>query len=301
MEAPAILGHYRLLRKLKTGGMVEVYLAEDTKKAHPPLAIKKLRKEYAFDRDFIELLRSEALTLGRLTHPHLLQAYDFVSEGADHYLALELVEGPSLMEVFEAQKNAGKTFPFAAALASTHALCDTLAYLHQQGILHSDLNPRNILINRSGDIKLIDFSAAQAEENQLGDTAGVGRAMLGYMSPEQANSKGIDERSDVFSLGILLYEMLLGEIPFEAESRIEVYFHLMKREIRPEGFPKNFPAALGEILCRCLAKKPEERYPAMADLERDLRTYVDREFPRSSPQDLANYLQALNLFPLEKE
>ncbi len=268
------LGPYLLIKKIATGGMADIYLAEGEGNK---FVVKKLRKEFVHDQSFIHLLRSEVETLQKLCHPNILQAYKFISEGENHYAVLEYIEGKSLREILDEADEKKSPLPLPMILSITSQMAQALDALHHHHILHSDLNPRNVLIRKDGVVKLIDFSIAQTAENKLGATAGVGQGVIAYMSPEQANSEAIDSRSDIFSLGVLLHEMLTGEIPFAGKNRFEVYANLMHQEITLKTLPPSLDFKLKEILTHALAKKPEDRFQNMKEFEKALILYSQQK------------------------
>jgi len=268
------LGQFSVSGKIAQGGAGDIYLAEDPIQKQR-VAIKKLREEFAYDRDFIHLMKSEFETLSALDHPSIIKALGFQSGGEEHYIILEYVDGLDLRAIFDFLDQNKMPFPLPAALEIAYQLSGALEYLHQfesrQGapIVHSDLNPRNILVNREGRLKLIDFSIAQTGENKLGDTAGVGRGVITHMSPEQAKSEGIDSRSDIFSFGVLLYEMLKGEIPFPGRNRFEVYCNLMSKEITAKDLEGLHPL-LQHIVAKCLQKRPQDRFQDIREVREGL-------------------------------
>lgn len=297
---PLKLGAYSLLRQIAATGTSEIFLAEDTSNSiSKQLAIKKLNKEFSYDKDFIRLMNSEYQTLRGLKHPHILSIYDFILEGENCYLVMEFVEGPSLRTLLDFLRSQGKTIPVEIALEITRQIASSLDYIHHAkdaeekplNLLHSDLHPKNILMSKEGNIKLIDFSMAQTLENKTGQA--IGRGILEYMSPEQAKSESLDPRSDIFSTGVLLYEMLFNANPFEGKNPLEVYFKLRGKEITLEKIGTKLHEKLKTILFKCLAKNQENRYQTSADLELALKDYLFLQFPTFSLQEVASYLQPI--------
>lgn len=287
------LGDYELIQKLEEGGMSEIFLAHSFANNSHFIIIKKLKQEFVYDQSFVHLLSSEVKTLQLLDHPNIIKAHDFISQDEDIYAILEYVDGYSLRQIMDFHDEHKTIMPLQITLYIIEELVKALSYLHNTAsleIIHSDLNPRNILISKTGQIKLIDFSIAQTAENKLGDTAGVGRGVISYMSPEQAKSESIDARSDIFSAGILLHESILNEIPFAGKSRFEVYCRLMDHEITLENLPSTLEPSLKKILVKSLKKNRDERYQTMKELHTDLEHAIlnlNRPFLK---KDVAKYL-----------
>jgi len=298
-EINSWLGKYRLLKLLELGGMCEIFLVEDSRGKQTIL--KKLLPQFSYDRAFIHLLESEYQTLGLLNHPGIPKVYDFFSEGENHYLAEEYIEGPTLRQVIDTLFEKQETLSLTLSLNLILQLVEILAYVHSAqdtdgknlGLIHSDLNPRNMILAPTGDLKLLDFSIAQTRENHMGSVEGVGRAIISYMSPEQASSKGIDVRSDIFGVGILLHELLTGDTPFPGDSRFEVMVNLMTKEMKTEAFsPKLLPVQ--NILLGCLEKKPSDRYSSMIALKMDLIDLMKKEGIEFEKKDLEVFLKTFN-------
>ncbi len=292
-------GKYHILKSLEQGGMCEIFLAEDSKSQQ--VILKKLFPQFSYDKAFIHLLESEYKTLRLLKHPGIPQVYDFFSEGENHYLVEEYIEGPTLRKIIDTLFEKQKTLSLALSLNLTLQLVEILTYVHSAqdatginlGLIHSDLNPRNMILTSTGDLKLLDFSIAQTRENHMGSAEGVGRAIISYMSPEQASSKGIDARSDIFGVGILLHEFLTGDTPFPGDSRFEVMVNLMTKELKVETLSSKL-LPVQNILLRCLEKKPSERYSSMIELKADLIALMKREKVESEKKDLELFLKTFN-------
>lgn len=310
------IGNYRLVKKLAKGGLGEIYLAEDLKFPSRKRVIKKLRKEFVYDKAFIRLLSSEAETLKNLKHQNIISVFDFVSEWEDHYSVLEWVDGYSLRHILESleemrqnksvlfEHDPEKTYmPIPVAIGIVIQAADALAYLHSikspdgtsLDIVHADLHPRNILINKEGIIKLIDFSIAQTHESRAGQKEGVGRGIISYMSLEQLEGKALDSRSDIFSLGIILYEMLFGESPFAGNTPFEVYKNLKIKEIKRDTLPNIIEEELKSILVKTLEKNLKNRYQEAEELKKDCEGYLKKTEPKFTQKTIGDYLKSLHL------
>ena len=271
------LGHYRIERLLGTGGMGEVYLASDTKLGRQ-VALKVLAGTLARDPDRLERFEREARAAAALNHPNIVTIHSVEQVDGVPFLTLELVEGQTLGELIPPDG-----LPLDRVLSLGIPLADAVGAAHQRGITHRDLKPANVMVTTDGRLKVLDFGLAKVkEEAQMPLDSGMPTAALtgegrivgtvAYMSPEQAEGKPIDPRSDVFSLGIMLYEMATGKRPFDGDTHMSTLSAIIKdtpksiAEVRP-GLPRE----LSKIVSRCIAKDVEDRYQSAKDLRNDLR------------------------------
>ena len=273
----ATLGHYRIVELLGKGGMGEVYLAEDTK-LQRRVALKILNPDLAGDADRRERFEREARAAAALNHPNIVTIHSVETVGDVVFLTLELVDGQTLADILP---SSGLSLDRILAIAIP--LTDAVGAAHQRGIVHRDLKPANVMIASDGRVKVLDFGLAKLrEESQLPDnTLGPTRAhtadgrILGtvaYMSPEQAEGRSVDQRSDVFSLGVMLYEMAAGERPFKGDTALSILSSILRDTPRPlSDLKRDLPGDFARIIRRCLAKDPEDRYQTAKDLRNDLR------------------------------
>ncbi|OYW07103.1 MAG: hypothetical protein B7X11_00555 [Acidobacteria bacterium 37-65-4] len=271
---PETLNHYRVLRTLGSGGMGEVYLAEDTK-LHRNVAIKVLLEDAAEDHDRRERFAREARAVAALSHPNIVTIHSVEEDAGRLFLTMEYVDGRPLTEVIPSNG-----LPLDKLLAIAIPLADAVAAAHERGIVHRDLKPANVMIAADGRVKVLDFGLARLRADPAGQAAtmthisGEGRILgtAAYMSPEQAEGRPVDARSDLFSLGILLFEMATGERPFTGDTNMSVISAILRdappsiSAIRPD-----VPRELGRIIKRALQKDPEQRYQTAKDLRNDLR------------------------------
>ena len=272
------LNHYQILRQLGAGGMGEVFEAEDTK-LHRKVALKVLTASVAADPERRERFEREARAVAALNHPNIVTIYSVEEAGGTPFLTMELVEGRTLGEVIPE-----KGLPIGRLLAIGGAVADAIAAAQQRGITHRDLKPANVMVTPSGQVKILDFGLAKLREAAVEDAQGAttlattgltgeGRIVgtVAYMSPEQAEGKPVDSRSDIFSLGVMLHQMATGEQPFKGDTPVSVISAILKdtpssvTELKPA-----LPADLARIVKRCLAKDPERRYQTAIDLRNDL-------------------------------
>jgi eukaryotic-like serine/threonine-protein kinase len=271
------LGSYRLLRPLGTGGMGEVYLAEDTRLGRR-VALKVLPRETAAHPDKIQRFEREARAIAALNHPGIVTLHSIEEADGHRFLTMEHVEGQTLASSIPVGG-----LPLARLLPVAIALADAVAAAHQRGILHRDLKPENVMITPEERVKVLDFGLAKLRVDLPGsgddttrETQSVtqdGRIVgtVAYMSPEQAQGLPVDHRSDVFSLGVLLYEMASGERPFTGRTNLSVLSAILKDDPRPvQELRDDLPRPLARMIERALAKRPEDRYQSTADLRRDL-------------------------------
>jgi eukaryotic-like serine/threonine-protein kinase len=256
-------GRYRIVRKLGAGGMANVYLAEDEDLGRR-VAIKILNDRYANDDLFIERFRREAKSAAALSHPNIVSVYDRGEAEGTYYIAMEVIEGRSLKELIMTRG----PLPIAQALAYTHEILDALRFAHRHGIIHRDIKPHNILIGER--LKVTDFGIARAGASQMTEAGSImGTAQ--YLSPEQARGAPVTASSDLYSAGIVLYEMLTGKVPFNGDSAIEIAMkHLNDPPKPPSKIRPEIPDELDAVVLRALSKNPEDRYQTAEEFSEDL-------------------------------
>src|SRR5690348_11751573 len=293
---PEKISHYRILDQLGAGGMGVVYLAEDLKLGRK-VAIKVLGQEFTTNKDRLHRFELEASAASNLNHPNILTIHEMGVDDGRHYIATEYIDGVTLRR------------KMAAAQLETHEILDiavqvasALEEAHSAGIVHRDIKPDNILVRRNGYVKVLDFglakltekvdrtpSDAEAATRVLVQTdAGVVMGTSHYMSPEQARGKPVDARSDIWSLGVVIYEMIAGRTPFEGETSTDVIVAITQKEPPSLArFAPNVPAELEWIVMKALRKDRDERYQTIKELLTDLRRLRQRldfesELERSS-------------------
>lgn len=289
--APVILGgRYEIHRRLARGGMAEVFLARD-QALDRPVAVKILFPEFATDPAFVERFRREAQSAANLSHPNIVGVYDWGSEGGTYYIVMEFVDGQSLAEVV---RSSGPLHPRRAAEV-IFEVAGALGFAHQRGVVHRDVKPGNVLISTAGVAKVTDFGIARALSGPADDLTQAGSVMgtATYFSPEQAQGFQVDARSDLYSLGVVLYEVLCGRPPFMGDSPVAIaYKHVQEWPPRPSQFVTGVPVGLESVILKLLAKKPEQRYRSADDLRADLRRFLDGQ-PTLAEQELAQPAAAM--------
>jgi eukaryotic-like serine/threonine-protein kinase len=264
-------GRYRILRKLGSGGMANVYLAEDEELGRR-VAIKILNDRHASDESFVERFRREAKNAAGLSHPNIVSVYDRGEAEGTYYIAMEYLEGRSLKERIVGEG----ALPIAAAIEVTRQILRALNFAHARGIVHRDIKPHNVLLAQDGPgdgeprFKVTDFGISRTTTSQMTEAGSiVGTAQ--YLSPEQARGAAVDQRSDIYSVGIVLYELLTGRLPFTGDTPLEIAMkHLSEIPKPPSELRPEIPADLDMVVLRALAKDPEDRYESAQEMEREL-------------------------------
>jgi serine/threonine-protein kinase len=258
-------GRYRIQRKLGAGGMADVYLAEDQELGRR-VAIKILNGRHANDDQFIERFRREAKNAAALNHPNIVSIYDRGEAEDTYYIAMEYLDGRTLKELIVSRGAA----PINVAIEYARQILSALRFAHRHGIVHRDIKPHNVLVDGEGRVKVTDFGIARAGTSQMTETGSiVGTAQ--YLSPEQARGGEVDPRSDLYSLGVVLYELLTGKTPFEGETPVEIAMkHLSNAPKPPSKLRSDIPPELDMVVLRALAKNPDDRYQSADEMEADL-------------------------------
>ncbi|HLV99700.1 MAG TPA: serine/threonine-protein kinase [Ktedonobacterales bacterium] len=258
--SPNRIGKYELISRLGRGGMGEVYKA-----FHPQLqryvAIKVLLTNSETDPEFIARFQNEALAVARLRHPNIVQVFDFDIEGDKPYMVMEFLEGETLAQRMTRYHRDGHVAPTEEVVRLFQQLCAAVDYAHKQGMLHRDIKPANVIINPQGDAVLTDFGLAKISGVSGLTASGSVMGTPHYMSPEQGQGQAMDARSDVYSLSIMLYEMLAGKLPFDADTPVGVIMqHIMATPPPIEQANPAVPSALAQVALVGMAKQPEERF-----------------------------------------
>src|SRR4051812_44313564 len=259
--------------------MAQVYRGTDTV-LNRTVAIKVLGPQYAQDEGFVERFRREAQAAARLNHPNVVSVFDTGSDGPVHYIVMEYVAGRTLAEGVKAE---GHLMPERAAEIAAQ-VATALSFAHAAGIVHRDVKPGNIMITPGGEVKVMDFGIARAASAEpLTQTATV-LGTASYLSPEQAQGEPVDARSDIYSLGIVLYEMLTGGPPFVADSAVAVAFkHVRETPTRPSVVVPGIPADLEAIVLKAIAKNPANRYASAEEMREDLGRFLEGRPVEATP------------------
>jgi serine/threonine-protein kinase len=296
-------GRYTILGKLADGGMAEIFLATQhgAEGFEKHVVLKRILTQFSADPQFSNMFIDEAHISMSLQHSNIVQVLDLGVAAGRYFLVMELVDGWDLEKILQRAHGSGMVFPPALALYIVTVVCRALAYAHGKsrggkplGIVHRDISPNNVLISEQGEVKLADFGIAKAGHKREQTAAGVIKGKVAYMSPEQATGAVIDKRSDIFSVGSLLYRMMTGALPFEAPSDLEQLLRVQKADVTPiEKAKPGLSAAASAVIMKAMRLAPSERYQAademLVDVERVLRT----EFQSAGQTELKLWLEQL--------
>jgi eukaryotic-like serine/threonine-protein kinase len=273
---------YRLERKLGSGGMADVWLAEDQELGRK-VAVKILHERYASDEQFVERFRREATHAAGLSHPNIVSVFDRGATNGSYFIVMEYVEGRTLKELIVTRGPC----PVPVAVSYVRQVLAALRYAHKNGIIHRDIKPHNVIVDREGRVKVADFGIARAGTSQMTEAGSIiGTAQ--YLSPEQARGALVDESSDLYSTAVVLFELLTGEVPFNGETPVEIAMkHLSQPPPAPSSRRTEIPRDLDLVVLRALAKEPRDRYRAAADMDRDLELVSRGEHVGNETADAA--------------
>jgi serine/threonine protein kinase len=277
------LGDFEVLAPISEGGMASVWLGRSTAPAGELVAIKVIRAEHSRNKDFVAMLVDEAGIATRLSHPNILPVRSFGHDGKRHFLVMDLLRGHSLLDVGKAAHAQGKRLPVDVVAWIGARIADALHYAHELkdadgspfGVVHRDVNPANVFITRDGEPKLIDFGLAKARDRIASTAIGVVKGKLAYLAPEQAMGHAADRRSDVFALGVTLWELSLDRRLFLDDSDVETVRRVRNADVPdPTTLDPGYPRALADAIARALTRDPEARWQTAAELRDALDAYL---------------------------
>ena len=281
---------YRIVDKIGVGGMADVYLGEDTLLGRQ-VAIKVLHANFANDDEFVTRFKREAQAAGKLNHSNIVNMYDVGFDQDLHYIVMEYVDGETLKEYITRHGR----LSIDEAVKFTIAIAEGLEHAHTMGIVHCDIKPHNVIITRTGRVKVTDFGIARAMNAT--NTVMYTNSILGsahYLSPEQASGKPVDGNTDIYSLGVVLYEMLTGRVPFEGETPIAVALkHVREKVAPPTRYNPSIPPLLEAVVMKALSKNPTDRFDSISDMISDLRLsqgFTMGKTQRHEPYDFATQM-----------
>ncbi|SFG35063.1 serine/threonine protein kinase [Planifilum fulgidum] len=267
MEGRKLGGRYEILYRVGGGGMAVVYKAKDLL-LNRYVAIKVMNESLSNDTEFIRRFSREAQAAASLSHPNVVNVYDVGREGHIHYIVMEYVEGPTLKEYIQ---ESGPLPPEEAVYIATQ-ICDALAHAHDNQIIHRDIKPHNILLGYNGRVKVTDFGIARAATSSTITQTGSVMGSVHYFSPEQARGGVIGEKSDLYSLGIVMYEMVTGELPFDGDSAIGIALkHLQEQAVEPRQLRPDLPDDVNRVILKALEKDPNQRFASARAMMQELQ------------------------------
>lgn len=283
---------YEIIDQIGSGGMSTVYKAK-CHKLNRLVAIKVLKEEFSSDSNFVSKFKMEAQAAAGLAHPNIVSVYDVVDEGSLHYIVMELIEGITL-KTYIASKG---YLEIKESIGIAIQVAQGIAAAHEQHIIHRDIKPQNMIISKDGKVKVADFGIARAVSAQTMSSAAMGS--VHYISPEQARGGFSDERSDIYSLGITMYEMVTGRVPFQGETTVAIALaHLEDAIVPPSVYNPEIPISLERIILKCTEKKPDRRYASAMEVIADLRRILaepEEEYVRG----MADYARTVPAVPVD--
>lgn len=300
-----MIGHildnrYKILEKVGSGGMASVYKAQDIL-LDRIVAVKVLHSKYASDHDFVVRFRQEAQAAAKLSHPNIVNIYDVGYDENAHYIVMEYVRGETLKEYIEKHGH----LPINTSIQITFDIGEALEHAHANGIVHCDIKPHNILVTETGRIKVADFGIARAINSgatNKGDNSVLGS--VHYFSPEQASGGKIDERTDIYSLGVVMYEMMTGVVPFEGDTAISVALQHVQDDIPlPSKYNRRIPQLVERCILKAMAKNPDDRFQSVTEMMSELRMaqgFVNTNKAKGAPPIIKNNFNTQKLQPLKE-
>ncbi len=304
-------GRYTLLKKLAAGGMAEVYLAKQTgiERFERMLVIKRILPNLSGDEEFVQMFLNEARIAARFNHANIVQIYDLGEANGTYFIAMEYIHGEDLGRIMRKAWQAGRWIPMPLAVRVVASTCEGLYYAHTKtdeggaplNVVHRDISPQNILVSFDGGVKLVDFGIARAASNTSGTKTGTLKGKYAYMSPEQAQGKLVDARTDIFALGLVLYELLTGVRPLKRENDLLTLQAASACEIEPPSKVASVDPNLDPVVMRALAPKREERYQTAREFQLALEDLLMQERLSASSAHLSDFMRELFADRLEEE
>ena len=298
-------GDYILLEKLASGGMAEVYLAKKiaSEGVQKFVAVKRILQQFSDSKDFIAMFKDEAKIAINLSHSNVVSIYDFGTQSSQFYIVMEFVEGRNLRQILNRIQKLKKQFTIAQVAHIIKQVTEGLDYAHNcidpttgqsLNIIHRDISPQNIMLSFEGHAKIVDFGIAKAAHQIESTQAGTLKGKFGYMSPEQVEGQTVDRRTDVFALGIMIWEMLANQRLFLANNEINTLRKIRECDVpRLRDINPNIPLDLDKIVQKALKKNKAERYKAAIDMHRDLQSFLSRFEPDFSTKELSKFVREL--------
>jgi serine/threonine protein kinase len=300
----ARFGRYTLVRRLAIGGMAEIHLARASGISgfEKLVVLKRILPQFAVNEDFVEMFLDEARLAASLDHANIVQVYDVGQVGRSYFMAMEYLQGQDVRNIQTASRRHGRSLSIGEALSIAIPTAAGLHYAHEKrgtdgralDIVHRDVSPANVIVTRDGCVKLVDFGIAKSAMRNTQTRAGTLKGKISYMSPEQCRGETIDRRSDVFALGIMLYELICGVRPFNGDNEYAILSQIIGSTApAPSLRDPEFPAELERILLKALQPRPQDRYPSTRELQADLEAYARVLRLEVGPMVLAQLLEEL--------
>lgn len=306
------LGRYYLLDRIAVGGMAEIYRAKtyDSRGEEHMVAIKRVLGHLAEDDDFLQMLVDEAKIASLLEHPNIAMVYEFVRVGEEYFMAMEYVDGRDLRSLLDRSRAEGVELPVEHSAYIMMRVLEALhaAHIKTDGtgqpfnIVHRDISPSNVIVSYDGHVKLCDFGIAKAKHSRVQTRVGVIKGKVKYMSPEQAMGRTLDGRSDIFSCGSVLYELLTKQPPFTAENEMALIFRVRDAKCqKPTRFNPDLPPALEKVLRKMMTRSPGARFQTALEAADALRVFLQTHAPDYTPGRLGRFLRSLFTQEIERD
>ena len=301
---PTTIAHYEILRKLATGGMAELFLAKQSRLDgfEQVVVIKRILSDLAQHEEIVSMFLDEARIAAKLSHPNIAQIYDLGKADGSYYIAMEYVSGRNIQQIMEKQHEQGGTIPVEYVCRIIAGVCEGLHYAHSRkdydgrplNIVHRDISPQNILLSFGGGVKVVDFGIAKASTHLTQTHARMLAGKYAYMCPEHVRGQKVDHRSDLFALGLVMYEMLAGRRAFERESSLKTLKAIVQEKpLNPRELNPDVPVEVVKLLSRALEKNPDRRYKNGQDFQLAIEDYLESSPKRSNNVRLSRYLYEL--------
>jgi serine/threonine protein kinase len=299
-----MIDRYEILRKLATGGMAELFLAKQSglEGFEKVVVIKRILSHLAQDEEFVTMFLDEARIAAKLSHPNIVQIYDLGKADDSYYIAMEYVSGRNVQHILNKQEEKGSLMPIEHACRILAGVCDGLHYAHSRkdydgqplNIVHRDISPQNILVSFAGGVKVVDFGIAKASTQLAQTRAGVLKGKYAYMSPEQVRGQPIDHRSDIFAVGLVMYESLTGRRAFERDSSLKTLKAIVQEKpLNPRELNPDIPLEVVKLLSKALEKSPDRRYKNAQEMQLAIEDYLESSPRKSNNVRLSRYLYEL--------
>src|SRR5215831_8494726 len=296
------VGRYRVVRHLASGGMAELYIARQEAMGgfEKEIVLKMLQGRYAENPRVVSMFLDEARLAAKLNHPSIVHVYDVADEDGVKYIAMEYIHGETLIDIVKRGLAVNKFLPLEHAVHVVRQTAAGLAYAHARRepdgrllrIVHRDVSPTNILVSYEGQTKIVDFGIARIQD-ELREESGIRPGKASYMSPEQVRGEGADYRSDIFSLGVILYEITLGQRLFRGPAEVVMKRILEEKVTPPTAIRRDYPPALELIVMRALEKRPEDRYQSAEEMRVDLEEFLADEGLRTGTRRMGLYMNEI--------
>ncbi|HRI10293.1 MAG TPA: serine/threonine-protein kinase, partial [Nannocystaceae bacterium] len=305
-------GPYKLIERISVGGMAEVYKAIEygVEGFERVVAVKRILPHIAEDDEFITMFKDEAKIAGQLNHSNIAQIYNLGQQDDSFYIALEYIAGKDLRAIFTRCQQSGKPMPIAQACFIVMKVCEGLDYAHNKkdkygrhlNIIHRDVSPPNVLVSYEGEVKLIDFGVAKAAGRVSRTQAGILKGKFGYMSPEQVRGLPLDRRSDIFALGVVLYELLTGARLFQGDTDFATLEMVRTVDVPvPSARNPEIPQGLEKVVMKSLSGEPETRYQTAMELHDDLQAFMFSAGMFYSRKDLNAWMRKMYTKEIDAE